>query len=274
MDRLERLDSLQDSLLSSFRGAQAEMWTALPGVIVNVARVGEEVTVDVQPTVRAQFMNPDMTWYSVDMPVCIHCPVQFPSGGGVTLTFPVEVGDECLLVFASRCIDGWWAQGSKNAQGAIAPAEQAEFRMHDLSDGFALLGFRSKPRALTAYSSSEAQLRTDDGGAVIGLNPTSHEVHVQTTGPVNIGSGGAMSVNITGAANITSSTSATVSAPTVSVVSPSISLADTGQTLLSFVTSALTSLFNSHTHPSGTPNTGVPNQLMGPAHVSTTVKGA
>ena len=31
----------------------------------------------------------------------------FPGGGGFALTFPVAAGDECLVVFASRCIDDY-----------------------------------------------------------------------------------------------------------------------------------------------------------------------
>ena len=64
-------------------------------------------------------------------------PVVFPGGGGFALTFPVAAGDECLVVFASRCIDAWWQSGGVG--------EPMEPRMHDLSDGFALIGVRSQP---------------------------------------------------------------------------------------------------------------------------------
>ena len=173
MLRIERIDSLQDSLLAAFQGLQSGLWTALPGIVTNVSRLGSEQTVDVQPSVLMQLMGTDETWFDVSPPVCIHCPAQFPSGGGVTLTFPVAVGDECLLVFASRCIDGWWQQGGV--------AKQAEYRMHDLSDGFALLGFRSKPHVLSALSTTEAELRSDDGSTVIGLNPITSTLTLKAT---------------------------------------------------------------------------------------------
>ncbi|MGC8050122.1 Gp138 family membrane-puncturing spike protein, partial [Salmonella enterica] len=78
-----------------------------------------------------------------------------------SMTFPVAQGDECLVVFASRCIDSWWQSGGIQ--------EQAELRMHDLSDGFAILGFRSQPRALSNISTTSAQLRSDDGATFIDL---------------------------------------------------------------------------------------------------------
>ncbi|MGO4678219.1 hypothetical protein AB4Z40_35770, partial [Bosea sp. 2YAB26] len=48
---------------------------------------------------------------------------------------------------------------------------QIERRRHDLSDGFAIIGVWSQPRALSDYSTSAAQLRTDDGSARITLRP-------------------------------------------------------------------------------------------------------
>ena len=42
-------------------------------------------------------------------------------------------------------------------------------RAHDLSDGFAIVGLRSLPRAISGISSTAAQLRTDDGSTCISL---------------------------------------------------------------------------------------------------------
>lgn len=58
-----------------------------------------------------------------------------------------------------------------------------------------------------------------------------------------------------------------------SVTAPAISLGASGQTLSSLVTSAMSSLFNDHTHlaPGGT--TGTPNQTMGSGQLTTTIKG-
>ena len=122
--------------------------------------------------------------------------------------------------------------------------------MHDLSDGFVLLGFRSQPRVLSGISATAAQLRTDDGQAFVEVNAATHAISIQTTAPVNV----------------TSSASARVTAP-------SISLGASGQTLLAFVTSAFQALFNSHTHNETGSVTGGPNQQMGTGHLTNTVKG-
>ncbi|MCL9653139.1 hypothetical protein L2088_00345 [Pseudomonas protegens] len=115
---------------------------------------------------RSQVRDEFEAVISQSRPLLLDCPVQFPAGGGCTLTFPVAKGDECLVVFSSRCIDAWWQSGGIQVQ--------AELRMHDMSDGFALLGFRSLPRMIPGISTSAVQLRSDHSSAFIEVNPTSH----------------------------------------------------------------------------------------------------
>lgn len=240
MDRRERIGDPEESLRIALEGQQGQIWTALPGIVQGFDPA--KMTVSVQPTVTGTARNPDGSTREIQMPVLLDCPVLWQGGGGVSLTFPVQAGDECLVVFASRCIDAWWQLGGVRGQ--------AEFRMHDLSDGFALVGVRSLPRAY-AVSTTAAQLRSDDGSAVIEVNPTSHAINITSTAPVNV----------------TSSQSANVTAP-------AINLGATGQTLLAFITSSFQALFNGHTHndPQGGATSG-PNQTMTASHMTTTVKG-
>ena len=241
MDRRERIGDPEESLRIALEGQQGQIWTALPGIVQSFDPA--KMTVSVQPTITGTARNPDGSTREIQMPVLLDCPVLWQGGGGVSLTFPIQAGDECLVVFASRCIDAWWQLGGVRGQ--------AEFRMHDLSDGFALVGVRSLPRAY-AVSTTAAQLRSDDGAAVIEVNPTSHVINITTSASVNV----------------TSSQSANVTAP-------SITLGAAGQTLLAFITSAFQSLFNGHTRTSaasGSP-TSAPNQAMTGSHMTTTVKG-
>lgn len=136
------------------------------------------MTCTVQPTIRMRARGPDGAVTSIQLPLLVDCPVQFPAGGNCTLTFPVAQGDECLVVFASRCIDGWWQSGGVQ--------EQAEPRMHDLSDGFVLLGTRSRPRALSGVSTASTQLRSDDGATFLDLNPTTQKVKIVAPGGFDV----------------------------------------------------------------------------------------
>ncbi|WP_175788537.1 Gp138 family membrane-puncturing spike protein [Burkholderia cenocepacia] len=176
MDRKERVDDELASLREVLRGWQVGIWTALPGVVESFD--DDAQTCVVQPAIKIPVRANDGTVVTSALPPVVDCPVQFPSGGNCTLTFPVAPGDECLLVFASRSVDAWWQSGGIQ--------EQAALRMHDLSDGFALLGFRSRPRTLAGVSSTSTQLRSDDGATYIDLNPTLQKVRIVAPGGFDV----------------------------------------------------------------------------------------
>jgi len=239
MDRKERLDSINDALLSILTGWQSDIYTAMPGIVESFDASSD--TCSVQPAIKALVTSPvDGSQNWVDLPLLVDCPVYFPSGGGVTLTFPVSKGDECLVVFANRCIDAWWQSGDVQ--------QQAVLRMHDLSDGFVYVGVRSQPNKI-AVNTGAAQLRTDDGAAVVEVNPSSHAINITTSGPTNVTAGG-----------------------TATVKAPSIILKNAGTALKKLVNDTFVALFNSHVHPTGSPNTGVPTTPMDSTNTTSVVE--
>lgn len=164
-DRRERIKSnSKNALLVAIRAAlaahKAGIWTALPATVAKFN--AGAVTVEAQPTIKAQIRQPNGTWVDTQMPLCVDCPIVYPGGGGFVFTFPLTQGDEGVLVFASRCIDAWWQQGGIQ--------KQAELRMHDLSDGFFFpSGGMSQPHIPGGLNMDSAELRTKDGMSVIQL---------------------------------------------------------------------------------------------------------
>ena len=159
MDPRERYSDPQEALRTAMDGHQAQQWTALPGIVQSFNAAAATVTV--QPAIQGQVRLQDGTWKNVNLPLLPDVPVVFPHGGGVTLTFAIAAGDEVLVVFASRCIDGWWQDG-----GVQPPLDK---RMHDMSDGFAIPGPFSQKRRIGNISTNSAQLRSNDGGTVVEL---------------------------------------------------------------------------------------------------------
>lgn len=184
MDARERSGELEEAIRTALDARQAKMETCRPGYIVSFDP--ETMTCVVQTTIQAKQAAKDGTVSLVAHPLCLDCPCQFPSGGGATLTFPVAPGDECAVIFSSRSLDAW------HQSGGIQPPVEA--RMHDLSDGMVLLGFRSKPRVLSGISTTSTQMRSDDGATVIDLNPTAQTVTVTAPGGITL----AADVHITG----------------------------------------------------------------------------
>lgn len=133
---------------------------AIPGIVTEVNYSAQ--TVSVQPTIREK-IEMDGTYQWVELPILINVPFFVYSGGGYCITLPVSPGDECLVIFADSCIDAWWQSGGVQ--------NQVERRRHDLSDGMAIIGFRSQVRTVPRYSDNSVQVRTEDGGTFIDLKP-------------------------------------------------------------------------------------------------------
>lgn len=55
-------------------------------------------------------------------------------------TFPINAGDECILLFSDREIESWFINGEVNPI--------AYPRMHDLTDAVAIFGIRSLPKMI------------------------------------------------------------------------------------------------------------------------------
>lgn len=159
MDRRERLDDDEESLRMAMEGQQAKIWTALPGIVTAVDL--DKQTVSVQPAVQGQTTNEAGDVSNVNLPLLVDVPICWPRAGGFAITFPVAAGDEVLVVFASRCIDSWWQSGGVGAQ--------AEVRMHDLSDGFAILAPTSQAKKLSDVQTDGVEMRTESRSTFIRL---------------------------------------------------------------------------------------------------------
>jgi len=161
----ERFDDPEAVYRTAVASALAAVWTMLPGIVQSYDATTQTATV--QPAIQGNITAPDGTVTAVSLPVITDVPVQFPSGGGFSLTFPVKAGDECILVFGSRGIDAWHALGGIQQPTAA--------RKHNLSDAFAIVGIRSLPRSLSpAPSTTAVQLRNDAGTALIEIQPSGH----------------------------------------------------------------------------------------------------
>jgi hypothetical protein len=168
----ERSADSEEALRAALDGHQAGVWTALPAIIQSFDAA--RLTCTAQPAVKALVRAKDGSTSWVTLPLLVDVPVCFPRGGGCTLTFPIAAGDEALIVFSSRCIDSWWQSGGVQVQ--------AELRMHDLSDGFAIPGPFSQATKISGFSSTTTQLRSNDGSTYIELNPSTQAVKVVAPG--------------------------------------------------------------------------------------------
>ena len=121
-NRYEELQALKRDILFSLH-------CALPGTVVSFD--SESQTAVIQPAVfRVIPTVAEGSPSSVSLPLLRDVPVFMP------VSFEVNPGDVCLVIFADCDIDAWFETGE-----AEVPASD---RMHSLSDGFAFVGFRTR----------------------------------------------------------------------------------------------------------------------------------
>ena len=154
-----------------------DLRVACPAIVKTVDYAKQTLTC--QPAIREQMNdgNGNLSW--VEIPILLDVPFMVYSGGGYCLTLPIKPGDDCLVVFGDCCMDAWWQNGGVQ--------NQVERRRHDLSDGFAIVGFRSQPGVVSGYSSGTAQLRNAAGDAVIEISGST--INIRASGGVNISGG-------------------------------------------------------------------------------------
>ena len=234
----ERLNDEQESLRSAMEGIQAKLWTALPAKILTVNYSAQTLTA--QPTIMGKITNDNGIVSDVNMPVLVDIPFQSFGGSGFVVTMPNLEGSECLIVFSSRCIDGWWSVGG------VQP--QAEQRMHDLSDGMAIIGFNSQARVIPSYSTTQVEVRTFDGTTKVGLiagTVTITAANTHITGTLQVD--GAVTTNSTLATQGEITSAVSVTAPNV-IGSTNVTFG--GKSGIAHTHSGVTT---------GTGNTGAPN---------------
>lgn len=160
MNRNERMDDDLEAIRSATEASLFDTHVACPGIVESFDPDAKTVTV--RPAIRAAVGQEDGTVVQTELPLLVDVPVIFPSAGGFTLTFPIKPGDDCLVVFGDSCIDAWWQSGGVQ--------DPVEYRMHDLSDAFAIMGPLNQPHQIPDIRTDAVQLRNDGGESFIEID--------------------------------------------------------------------------------------------------------
>jgi hypothetical protein len=126
---------LTDVLNDAIGEALSNLHTATIAKVTGV----QAKTISVQPVI-----NRVVDGKSIPLPEFTKVPPLFMQGGGSYTAHPIAVGDYCLLILTERCFDRWYSGSDFQ--------DPAEFRMHDYSDGIAIVGINPKAGALTIPS--------------------------------------------------------------------------------------------------------------------------
>lgn len=183
-------ERLKETIDSAIHNALANTHTCAVAKVVAV----NATTLDVKPVVSRV-----VDGKAVELPVFVDVPPIFLQGGTSYTAHPISVGDSCLLFFAERATDYWYS-GNDN----VAPLE---VRMHDYSDGFAIVGINplaaalTIPNVITHIGNTYAEGNYEQVGDYDHTGERTHLGNHTTTGVVTVN--GSLIVNAQAGDNVT-----------------------------------------------------------------------
>lgn len=149
----EREPTLAGALTGAIEKRLLQVHTCIPAKVERWDPV--KGLVDAKPLVMAYKRGEDGERIPYPLPVVANAPALFFGAGGFRQTYPVEVGDFALLLFAEASLDVWLERGVD-----VDPEDE---RRHHLSDGIALLGLRPATSPWTGLESPSTTWGKDGG---------------------------------------------------------------------------------------------------------------
>lgn len=198
-------NSLETILNAQIDFRLSDIYVSMVAEVTNVSKLNE-CRIDVQPVVNKKYIDGEIMVY----PEILSVPVQFPSSSTSALTFPINQGDNVLLVFSQKGLDVF-------KSGATSAHDPIDMRSFDKRDAIAIPCVNpfsksiNNPDTRTLFHSVDDMVMTHN----IGL-PTECEVRMKPTGKIELTS--ALQVDVKAPiTNITSTISSTVTAPIAAI---------------------------------------------------------
>ena len=153
MNRDTDYSNLAQAIRFAIRQSLKDLYTCMPGIVESYD--AETRRAVVKGALKVVTTNKE----EIEREAIHNVQVMFPSGGGFTMTFPLERGDPVLLCYSQRGLANW-----KKTLGVAAPDTIGFFSE---KDAFAIPGFG-----------------TDEPEHHIAIEPDG--VHIKTTGKLAI----------------------------------------------------------------------------------------
>ncbi len=180
-------NNLHEAIRSHIANFETQLYTALPATVVSWD--AEAQTITASPVMLEAYEDGDIS----KLPEIDHVPVMFPSGGGGSLTFPIQVGDEVLLVFSSRSFDTWWSTGKVDKLSSTQ-------RYNEYTDAIAIVGVTSKDKSVKAHTTDvelkfkDSSIRLVEDSSVV-INTKDNSVTMNADGTMDTVVKGTWSLN-------------------------------------------------------------------------------
>lgn len=149
-------DATQTELLEQAKErAVMDVRVSMPARIVSF----DAATKTAQVEIMLKMVDEDDA--AVDYPPLTDCPCVFTRGGGFHVVHPYKAGDNGLVLFSDRCLDGWFESG----QAAVP----MDYRIHSMSDAY-FIGGADNMTDVSPVQSDAMFIGKDDNSAGLQIN--------------------------------------------------------------------------------------------------------
>jgi hypothetical protein len=147
---------LPDVVAAAIDTALQAVWTAMPAIVESYDPAAQ--TASVQIAVQNASIGEAGDRRSDAVAVLTSVPILHLGGSGFRAVFPPARGDTALVVFCSRSLESWLVRGGI--------ADPFLTHHHDLSDGVAIVGLRTRQNPLASSPSDHASIGHDRGATI------------------------------------------------------------------------------------------------------------
>ena len=149
--------SIEESLESIVTFFTNQVNTCLPAKIV---KIHDNQSINVQPTLK-KTITQDGNKTSIDYPIIPKVPVFIMSSKDYFMSFPIKVGDPCLLLFSKHSIDKYAIADNPDS------VDSEDLEHHDINNAIALVGIISPATKINEISSNNFIVGKKDGSSKI-----------------------------------------------------------------------------------------------------------
>ena len=156
--------TLPQVLENTFFALMSEINTCLPGRIESYDFKTQKCTV--KPLIKKKFFNGDV----LELPIITEVPVQFPRSKNAGMTFPLERGDLCIIIFCQRSMERWLASGED-----VEPGDPRKF---DLTDAIVIPGIFSFNFKNIANNNKDLEIQNRKGEVALGNDTSKTNINI------------------------------------------------------------------------------------------------
>ena len=163
------IDNDVDATRTMIRRILYGVHTSMPGIVKSFGESNGLLVATIQPAIQQiDTLDDKTTFRNIDViPNVVVC-IPYSQTLGLSVTIPINEGDEGVIHFAERSIDNWLEKG-----GVQPPSEPVQPRSHDLSDAIFVPGTINKPATISNYSLDSIEIRNKDSTVAMAVNNTS-----------------------------------------------------------------------------------------------------